>query len=136
MSGTERAFIDTNVIVYLFSGDAAKADRAEAAIGAGGVVSIQVLNEFVAVARRKLDLSWAEIRETLTALRANAHVTPLTLAAHERALDLAEQLGLHIYDAQIVAAAIEAGCTEIFSEDMQHGHVIDGVRIANPFRAP
>ena len=62
MSGTE-AFLDTNVLLYLLSRDAAKADRAEALVVAGGVISVQVLNEFASVASRKLEMSWAEIRE-------------------------------------------------------------------------
>ena len=59
------SFIDTNVLVYPASGDAVKADRAEAVIRAGGLISVQVLNEFAAVARRKLKMSWPEIAEAL-----------------------------------------------------------------------
>jgi predicted nucleic acid-binding protein len=60
MSATE-TFVDTNVLLYLLSGDASKADRAETLVGAGGVISVQVLNEFASVASRKLGMSWAEI---------------------------------------------------------------------------
>ena len=52
------AFFDTNVVLYLFSADAAKADRAEALLAAGGLISVQVLNEFAAVARHKLGMTW------------------------------------------------------------------------------
>ena len=134
MSANERSFIDTNVVIHLLSGDAAKADRSEEIIAGGGVASVQVLNEFVSAARRKLNLSWVEIREVLAALRASLDVSAVTPAIHARALDIAETRGLHIYDASIVAAAVETGCTKVFTEDLQHGQVIDGVRIEDPYR--
>ena len=81
MSGTE-AFLDTNVLLYLLSADAAKADCAEALVAAGGVIRVQVLNEFASVASRKLGMSWAEIREVLETIRAVCRVEP-TLPAME-----------------------------------------------------
>jgi predicted nucleic acid-binding protein len=69
-------FFDTNVLLYMLSGDPAKADRAEALIGAGGVISVQVLNEFASVASRKLGLQFTEIREILTTVRAVCSVEP------------------------------------------------------------
>ena len=82
MSGAKRPFLDTNIIVYLMSGDVAKASRAESLIAGGGVISTQVLNEFTSVARRKLALSWPETAEVLQALKANLEVVPLTLSIH------------------------------------------------------
>src|SRR5688572_12302309 len=102
MSGNARSFIDTKVVIHLLSGDAAKADRSEEIIAGGGVASVQVLNEFVSAARRKLNLSWAEIREVVAALRASLDVSAVTPAMQARALDIAETRGLHIYDASIV----------------------------------
>lgn len=134
MSAADRVFIDTNVIVYLLSGGRAKADRAEALIAAGGVVSVQVLNEFVSVARRKLALDWPEVREVLRAVRANCAVAALTAEIHDRALAIAETTGVHIYDATIIAAAGANNCTLLYSEDLTHGQRIDGVLIANPFK--
>lgn len=134
MSAADRVFIDTNVIVYLLSGGRAKADRAEALIAAGGVVSVQVLNEFVSVARRKLALDWSEVREVLRAVRANCAVAALTAEIHDRALTIAETTGVHIYDATIIAAACANNCTLLYSEDLTHGQRIDGVLIANPFK--
>lgn len=135
MSGAKRAFIDTNVVVYLLSGDRAKAERAEKLIAAGGVVSVQVLNEFAAVARRKAGLDWPDIREVLTAVRANCVVASLDVEVHERALKIAEATNFHIYDATIVAAAAVNNCTVVYSEDLSHNQTIDGVRITNPFKA-
>lgn len=127
-------FLDTNVLVYLLSTDGAKADRAEMLLREGPVISVQVLNEFVAVARRKAKLAWPDIRDSLGVVRALCAVRPLTIETHDRALDIAERFGLAIYDSLIVAAAAEAGCKRLWSEDMQHGQTIGGVTIANPFR--
>lgn len=136
MSAARDAFIDTNVIVYLLSADRVKAERAEKLIAAGGVVSVQVLNEFTAVARRKAGLDWSDIRDVLTAVRANCAVAALTTEVHDRALDIAEATNVHIYDATIVAAAAVNNCRVVYSEDLGHGQTIAGVRITNPFTAP
>jgi predicted nucleic acid-binding protein len=129
------SFFDTNVLVYIASGDAAKADRAEAAVAAGGAISVQVLNELANVARRKMRMSWDETHALLTTLRGLLTVHPLTLDIHETGLTLAERYSLSIYDAMIAAAAIHAGCDTLWSEDMQHGMALDeGLRIVNPFR--
>lgn len=134
MSGAKRPFFDTNIVFYLMSGDAAKASKAESLIANGGVISVQVLNEFTSVARRKLRLTWAETQEILDALKANLEVVPLTLTVHEHALALASAHELNIYDASIVAAAVESGCGAVLSEDMQHGQKFAALRIENPFR--
>jgi predicted nucleic acid-binding protein len=129
------SFFDTNVLVYVASGDAAKADRAEAAIAAGGAISVQVLNELANVARRKMQMSWNDTHALLTMMRGLLTVHPLTLETHETALTLAERYRLSIHDAMIAAAAIHAGCDTLWSEDMQHGMALDeGLRIVNPFR--
>ncbi|PZO52406.1 MAG: VapC toxin family PIN domain ribonuclease [Alphaproteobacteria bacterium] len=134
MSGAKRPFLDTNVVVYLLSGDAAKASKAESLIASGGVISVQVLNEFTSVARRKLALSWAETGDVLEALKANLEIVHVTLGVHERAVALASAHELNIYDASIVAAALESNCDAVLSEDMQHGQKFESLRIHNPFR--
>ena len=129
------SFFDTNVLVYVASSDNAKADRAEAVIEAGGHISVQVLNEFANVARRKMGLSWAETNALLSTLRGLLAVHPLTLDVHETGLALAERYGLSVYDAMIAASALHAGCEILWSEDMQDGWALDeGLRIVNPFR--
>jgi predicted nucleic acid-binding protein len=129
-------FFDTNVLVYLASGDAAKADRAESVIALGGNISVQVLNEVSNVARRKMQMSWAETRAFLDTLRSLLTVHPLTVQTHETGLDLADRYGLSVFDAMIAASALQAGCETLWSEDMQHGMTLDaGLRIVNPFRA-
>lgn len=129
------AFLDTNVIVYLLSADTRKADIAEALVAAGGIVSVQVLNEAVAVARRKLALPWAEIQAWLAAVRACCRVVPLTEADHDLALDLATRHGLAWYDALIVASALHGGASTLLTEDLQHGQRFGGrLRVVDPFR--
>ena len=132
MSGGE-AFFDSNVPLYLLSAEPGKAERAEALLAGGGVISVQVLNEFAAVARRKSDLSWVEIREILTTLRTLCRVEAVTAATHDLGLEIAERHGLSLYDSLIVAAASLAGCRVLYSEDMQDGQTIGGVTIRNPF---
>jgi len=135
MRGTD-SFFDTNVLLYLLSGDAAKADRAEAVLARGGTISVQVLNEFAAVASRKLGLSYAEIREVLEPVRAVCAVEPITPETHDLGLQIAERYGFSLYDALIVAAALRAGCRTLYSEDLQDGQSIDGrLVVRNPFAA-
>jgi predicted nucleic acid-binding protein len=129
------SFFDTNVLVYIASGDATKADRAEAAIAAGGAISVQVLNELTNVARRKMQMSWNETHAFLDMLRGLLTVHPLTVETHETGLALAERYGLSTYDAMIAASALHASCDTLWSEDMQHGMALtEGLRIVNPFR--
>jgi predicted nucleic acid-binding protein len=129
------SFFDTNVLVYLASSDAAKADRAEVILARGGAISVQVLNELANVARRKMQMSWDETHAFLNMLRSMLTVHPLTVETHETGLRLAERYGLSTYDAMIVASALDAGCDTLWSEDMQHGMALDeGLRIVNPFR--
>jgi predicted nucleic acid-binding protein len=129
------SFFDTNVLLYLASGNRAKAERAEEIVGEGGVISVQVLNEITNVARRKMQLSWVEIREFLSTIRSVLPAHPVTIEIHESGLALAERYGLSTYDAMIVASAIDADCDTLWSEDMQHGMVIGRrLRIQDPFR--
>jgi predicted nucleic acid-binding protein len=87
-------FIDTNVLLYLLSGDPGKADRAEQVIQTGGTICVQVLNEFASVASRKLKMSIAEIREILDTIRDVLEVSPLTEESHALGSRIAEQYRL------------------------------------------
>jgi len=129
-------FFDTNVLVYLASGDAEKSEIAERLVANGGAISVQVLNEFTNVARRKMGFSWKETHEFLTTLRELLTVHPLSVETHETGLALVERYNLSIYDAMIVASALLAGCDRVWSQDMQHGITLkEGLRIVDPFRA-
>jgi predicted nucleic acid-binding protein len=126
-------FFDTNVLLYLLSNDAAKADRAEALLAAGGVVSVQVLNEFASVASRKLMMTIPEVREILSTVRSVCVVKSLDVETHDLGLELAERYGFSIYDTLIVAAAVRAGCAILYTEDLQRGRMIENLTIRNPF---
>jgi len=128
-----KSFFDTNVLLYLLSGDAGKADRAEELLAAGGVISVQVLNEFASVASRKLGMTWSEIKDALGPVRAVCGVEPMTVQNHDRAVEIAERYGFSIYDATIVASAIGAGCETLYTEDFQDGQIIEKLTIRNPF---
>jgi predicted nucleic acid-binding protein len=127
-------FLDTNVLLCLLSADAKKADRAEALLSDGATVGVQVLNEFASVSAKKLRMPWAEIDDVLGLIRRQCVVRDLTLAIHERALVLAREHQFAWYDALIVAAALDAGCALLYSEDMQHRMKVAGrLVIVNPF---
>lgn len=133
---SDKAFFDTNVFVYAIIQDDPRSDHAEELIAQGGKVSVQVLSEFAAVVRRKTKMPWVEIRRALDGINALCpSPLPITLDTHRDALAIAEKYGYRIYDALIVASALEARCTTLYSEDMQDQQVIDGrLTIRNPFR--
>jgi predicted nucleic acid-binding protein len=129
-----KPFIDSNIILYLLSGDAAKADKAEAIIEVGGIISVQVLNEIFSVCHRKLKMEWSEIDAVLKAVKTSVEVVPLTEATHEIAVQICKRYQLSFYDAHICAAALVAGSKTLLSEDLQENMVVDGLLIQNPFR--
>jgi predicted nucleic acid-binding protein len=132
MSG--KSFFDTSILIYVISLGDARAATAEELLSEGGCVSVQVLNEFVTVARRKLKLPWHEVRDALSAIRTLCEApTALSVATHEAALDIAEQYGYHIYDALILAAALDANCDTLYTEDLQDGQKVGAITIRNPF---
>jgi len=127
------AFFDTNILVYAQQAGT-KADRARALLAGGGKLSVQVLNEFTAVARRKQGKDWREIAEAIAdALVLVDPPIALTVDLHVAARALAEDHRLSFYDALIVAAAIEGECDVLYSEDLQHGGAIGSLTIRNPF---
>jgi predicted nucleic acid-binding protein len=123
------------VVIYAFTSDPRSA-RSEALLADGGDLSVQVLNEFTNVARRKLGMDWNEVEAALQAIRALARtIHPVDLETHAAALALAQRHGFAFYDALIVASALKGRCEVLYSEDMQDGLVIeDRLRIVNPFR--
>ena len=126
-------FFDTNVLLNAVRPEDPRAERARLLLADGGLISVQALNEFTNVARRKLGQPWGEINEKLGAVRTLCEVKPLTVATHERALALAERYGYQIYDALQLASALENGCSILYTEDLQHGQQIEGLTIRNPF---
>jgi predicted nucleic acid-binding protein len=128
------AFFDSNVLLYVLSADQARASRSFALASAGGTISVQVLNEFANVAKKKFGMRVPEIREVLGTLRGLFAVKELNLATHERGLDIAERYRFSIYDSMLLASAQEAGCRTFYSEDLHHGQRIEGLTIRSPFK--
>lgn len=130
------AFLDSNVVLYLLSADAGKAQRAQTLLRQRPWISVQVLNEVTHVCRRKLGMPWEEIDEFLSLVRHFCRVAPLTERIHDHARDLARSHGFAFYDACIVATAMGCRCQVLWSEDMQDGRQLpEGLLIANPFQA-
>lgn len=127
------AFLDTNVLIYA-QGAGAKSETARRTILAGGVISVQVLNEFAAVLRRKFNLEWEVIAEAVADVRtALDPVRPIDVVTHTEAVSLARTHRFSFYDSLIVASALEAGCDTLLTEDLQAGRRVEGLTIVNPF---
>jgi predicted nucleic acid-binding protein len=131
----DSAFFDTNVLIYALAQGDPRSMQAEELLAAGGVISVQILNEFASVARRKMSMSWNEITEALSAIRVLCpSPLPITVETHEVALRVAQNYGYGVYDALVIAAALEVGCKTLYSEDLRDGQTIDRqVTIRNPF---
>lgn len=126
--------IDTNIAVYVFSEDGRNA-TALGLLEAGPKISVQLLNEFAFVAHRKRNEPWPAIEESLGIISRMAYsLRPVGEDVHKRGLAIAQRYKLRFYDALLVAAALLDGCRVLYSEDMQHGLVIDDtLTITNPF---
>jgi predicted nucleic acid-binding protein len=130
-----KVFLDTNILVYAQQADR-RSEKARSLIAAGGSISVQVMNELTNVLSRKFRRSWDEIVEALEDIADTlGPPSTLTIHTHSAAVALARDHGFSFYDALIVAAAIEAGCDTLLSEDLQHGRIVDGLTIRNPFAA-
>ena len=128
------AFWDTNVFVYAFIAGP-KQQIARRKLVSGGVISVQVLNEFANVMTRKMRQSWADVERFLSTIEVRfPTAAPLTVQTHAAAHALARDHSIAFYDALIVAAAIEAGCDRLYSEDLQHGRRFGDCVVVNPFR--
>ncbi len=128
-------FFDTNVLIYAFAQDDPRSSRAEELLAGGGVIGVQVLNEFTNVTRRMLRWPWGDLEGALKVIEdLLGPARPLTSGTHAQAVVLARDSSLSFYDALIVAAAIEAGCRVLNSEDLQDGRKFATVTVVNPFR--
>ena len=129
-----KPFFDTNVLVYAFLSTDPRHGTARTLAAGGGVFSVQVANEFVDVARRKMRWEWDDVVAMLAAFRAwFGTPVPLTHETHVLALAVARRRGLRIYDALVLSAAKQAGCRILYTEDLQDGQTIEGVLVRNPF---
>ena len=127
------AFLDTNVLIYA-QGVGSKGEAARQTIFAGGVISVQVLNEFAAVLRRKFGFEWEVIAGAVADVRvALEPVRSIDVTIHTEAVSIARSHGFSFYDSLIVASALEAGCDRLLTEDLQAGQRIGGLVVVNPF---
>ena len=127
-------FFDTNVLIYAFAAGDRRSATAESLLAEGGVIGVQVLNEFTNVVRRKLGWDWPRVHAALEIIaELTGPALSLTADIHARAVKLARESSLAFYDALIVAAAADAGCRLLLTEDLQHGRRFGGVTVQNPF---
>jgi predicted nucleic acid-binding protein len=126
--------IDTNVAVYAFSKDARRLVAMDL-LNAGPKISVQLLNEFVSVGLRKRRVAWSEIEESLDIITQLAASTrAISYEVHDLGRIVSQRFRLSFYDSLIAAAALLDECDTLYSEDMQHGLIIDGrLTITNPF---
>ncbi|MFZ4617882.1 MAG: PIN domain-containing protein [Rectinemataceae bacterium] len=132
----DRAFLDTNVLIYAYSAtETGKRDRArELKDATPSCVSTQVINEFIAVAWRKVGISIDDVRAIVQKLYETIPIVETGKPVILRALGLASKTGYSYWDCLIIAAALEAGSPILYSEDMQDGQMIEGLQIVNPFK--
>lgn len=128
-------FLDTNVVIYSLSQEERKQNKAIELLSRKPVVSVQVLSESANTMRRKLGFDVTAVRSVVQRLsQACSSVQPLTLETLNSGLNIAERYGFSHYDSLIIAAALQANCDTLYSEDMQHGQTIEGrLILRNPF---
>ena len=131
---SQDVFFDTNILVYAYTREDYRTPTARKLLQDGGVVGVQALHEFASVAKGKLAMNWAEVQASIDQiLLLCPNPRPLNFETHQRALSISKRYGFSIWDGLIVAAAVEARCSKLLTEDLQHGQVVEGVRIENPF---
>jgi predicted nucleic acid-binding protein len=129
-----KIFFDTNTLLYLLSTDNNKANWVSKNLQQSNVISIQVLNEFTSASLRKIKLISTELDEFLDLFTSTFNVRSLDMGTFETGLIVSRRYGYQHYDAMIIAAALQAGCERLYSEDMQHQQIINKrLEIVNPF---
>jgi predicted nucleic acid-binding protein len=138
---SDKYFLDTNILVYTFDEaspgkrDRARALVAEALAESRGVISYQVAQEFLNAALRKFakPLTAADAARFLTVVIEPLCAVFASVDLFHQAIGISERWRYSFYDALVVASALKAGCSVLYSEDLQHGQKISGLRILDPF---
>jgi predicted nucleic acid-binding protein len=138
---SDKFFLDTNILVYTFDDeDLGKRDRARALVaealsGSHGIISYHVVQEFLNAALRKFakPLTSADAERYLTVVLEPLCAVFAGFDLYHQAIDIAERWKYSFFDSLIIASALQAGCTVLYSEDLQHGRKISGLRILDPF---
>lgn len=129
-----KAFIDTNIVIYALGSNSVKAIQAAPLFAQRPTISTQVLSETANVVLKKLAMPLPETSKLLTMLEATCIVEIVTPATMQHAIDIIGRYGFSWFDSLIVATALDAGCDTLYTEDLQHGQVIDGkLTVTNPF---
>jgi predicted nucleic acid-binding protein len=132
-----KPFLDTNVLIYAFATSDPRKAACERLLAQGGVVSVQILNEFANVSHRKLALGWDEIAKRIETVKALVEPpVALSVDIHDAARDIARTRKIAFYDALVVAAALAANCAVLMTEDLQPGAKFGSLEVRNPFIAP
>lgn len=133
-------FLDTNVLLYSISRSPADAKKRQQAIelldNDSGALSIQVLQEFYVQATRtsRADAIPHELATALMRTWTRFRIQDMTLPVFNRALEIRENSGFSFWDSAIISAALTLGCTRVYTEDLSHGQIVEGICIINPFR--
>lgn len=133
----DKVFFDTNVILYLYSKDELKKQTTSLQTVNEcdqPIISTQVVNELVNVLYRKMGIGWDEITNVIREIQEYFTITVIDLSVIQLACKLASRYLYSWFDSLILASALSVNATILFSEDMQHGHMIeDRLRIINPY---
>jgi predicted nucleic acid-binding protein len=131
-----KVFIDSNIIIHALGQTSSNAGQAAKLLADSPIISTQVLSETINVLSRKpFLLPIAEIRRLILTLEDKCHIEIISAKTVSGALDIAERYKFSWYDSLIVATAISANCSILYTEDMQHHQKIDGgLRIVNPYK--
>ena len=130
----DKCFVDTNVLLYLLSDDVRKKSISKELLLQYPVISLQVINELSNVCLRKFKLSSEQLLLALNGIERFTKISQSSISTTRKAIQLQSRYRLQYYDSLIVAAALESDCNVLYSEDMQHGLVIDQrLSIVNPF---
>ena len=134
MSG--KNFLDTNIVVYLYSGDEPEKQATALQLTEQNdpIISTQVLSELANTLSRKFALPFDVVAQAVAEVQEACAVLPVMPETISQALALAKKYQYSYYDSLILASALSAGCSTLFTEDMQHGQVIENLlTINNPF---
>jgi predicted nucleic acid-binding protein len=132
----DKVFIDTNILIYAYSEEEIKRERSLALIkGNNSIISIQVINEFVNVIKKKFKKNNEEVLEALEEIEASFFIwDKFNIDLTKKAINLSEKFNYSYYDCLILAAALNSNCSIVYSEDMHHNHLIEEkLKIVNPF---
>lgn len=133
-------FLDTNILIYSISQDSAESAKRERAIELldddSGSLSVQVLQEFYVQATRasRAHPVSHEIAVELIEMWSRFRIQDMTYSVFQSALRIRQKYRFSYWDSAVIAAAVALGCDRLYSEDLAHGQVVEGVTIVNPFR--